>query len=81
LQPALEFLAGQGFGWFEILAGNRLSDQFARKYMQLGNQALLATDFYQPLDISQRFFARPSLTLRRDLEDGIRVVEQAHVQG
>ena len=39
LQPALEFLAGQGFGWFEILAGNSLSDQFARKYMALGNQA------------------------------------------
>lgn len=39
LQPALEFLAAQGFGWFEILAGNSLSDQFARKYMQLGNQA------------------------------------------
>lgn len=37
LRPALEFLAGQGFGWFEILAFTSLSDQFARKYMQLGD--------------------------------------------
>lgn len=39
LQPALKFLADQGFGWFEILAFTSLSDQFARKYMQLGHQA------------------------------------------
>ena len=37
--PAIEFLAKQGFGWFEILAFTSLSDQYARKYMQLGNQA------------------------------------------
>ncbi|MCB1494746.1 MAG: sugar phosphate isomerase/epimerase [Bauldia sp.] len=37
LQPALKFLAENGFGWFEILAGNSLSDQYARKYMQLGD--------------------------------------------
>jgi outer membrane protein assembly factor BamA len=30
---------------------------------------LLATDFYQPLDISQRFFVRPSFTLSRDLQN------------
>lgn len=39
LEPALKFLADQGFGWFEILAFTSLSDQFARKYMQLGHQA------------------------------------------
>ncbi|MDQ0470488.1 sugar phosphate isomerase/epimerase family protein [Labrys wisconsinensis] len=39
LRPALDFLAAQGFGWFEILAFTSLSDQFARKYMQLGNLA------------------------------------------
>ena len=39
LRPALEFLAGQGFSWFEILAFTSLSDQFARKYMRLGHQA------------------------------------------
>lgn len=37
LRPALEFLSGQGFGWFEILAFTSLSDQYARKYMQLGH--------------------------------------------
>lgn len=39
LEPALKFLADQGFGWFEILAFTSLSDQFARKYMQLGHMA------------------------------------------
>lgn len=39
LRPAIDFLAGQGFRWFEILAFTSLSDQYARKYMQLGNQA------------------------------------------
>ncbi len=38
LRPALDFLTKQGFGWFEILAFTSLSDQFARKYMQLGHQ-------------------------------------------
>lgn len=39
LEPALKFLHEQGFGWYEILAFNSLSDQYARKYMQLGYQA------------------------------------------
>ena len=39
LRPAIDFLAGQGFRWFELLAFTSLSDQYARKYMQLGNQA------------------------------------------
>jgi inosose dehydratase len=38
IKPALEFLKGQGFEWFEILAWNSLSDVFARKYMDLGPQ-------------------------------------------
>jgi NTE family protein len=47
---------------------NRYGGQW-NSTLQLGNQALLATEFYQPLDISQRFFVRPSLNVRRDLED------------
>jgi inosose dehydratase len=39
LRPALDFLSAQGFGWFEILAFTSLSDQFARKFMQLGDIA------------------------------------------
>ncbi|OLP55572.1 xylose isomerase [Rhizobium rhizosphaerae] len=39
LRPALEFLAKEGFGWFEILAFTSLSDQFVRKFMQLGDVA------------------------------------------
>jgi len=39
LRPAIKFLADHGFGWFEILAFTSLSDQYARKYRQLGNQA------------------------------------------
>jgi inosose dehydratase len=53
VRPAIKFLAEQGFGWFEILAFTSLSDQFARKYMQLGNMApaTVTTD----TDILRRF--------------------------
>jgi inosose dehydratase len=39
VEPALAFLAGQGFGWFEILAMTSLSDHYARRYMALGHQS------------------------------------------
>lgn len=38
LRPALDFLAGEGFGWFEILSGDSLSADFARRFMELGHQ-------------------------------------------
>jgi NTE family protein len=47
---------------------NRYGGQW-HSTLQFGSQALLATDFYQPLDISQRFFVRPSFTLSRELQD------------
>lgn len=53
LAPAIKFLADQGFGWFEILAFTSLSDQFARKYMQLGNQPPMGVT--TDTDILRRF--------------------------
>jgi inosose dehydratase len=53
LRPAIKFLADQGFGWFEILAFTSLSDQYARKYMQLGNQAPMGVT--TDTDILRRF--------------------------
>jgi inosose dehydratase len=38
LMPAIEFLAAQGFGWFEILAFTTLSDEYTRRYMDLGDR-------------------------------------------
>ncbi|MCC7256752.1 MAG: patatin-like phospholipase family protein [Gammaproteobacteria bacterium] len=37
--------------------------------LQLGQQTLVATDFYQPLDVRQRFFVQPMARFERDLED------------
>ena len=53
LRPALEFLAEEGFGWFEILAFTSLSDQYARKYMQLGD--LPPMEVVTDTDIFRRF--------------------------
>jgi hypothetical protein len=53
LRPAIKFLAEQGFGWFEILAFTSLSDQYARKYMQLGNQPPMGVT--TDTDILRRF--------------------------
>jgi NTE family protein len=37
--------------------------------LQLGRQSLLETDFYQPLDVPQRFFLQPLLRAQTSLED------------
>ncbi len=36
---------------------------------QIGQQSLLSTDFYQPLDVDQRYFVQPTLSLESSLED------------
>ena len=67
LSPALEFLKGQDFEWFEILAWNSLSDVFARKYMDLGPQ--------EPAEvITDTTFLRRMATLSQaQREQGIRL--------
>jgi NTE family protein len=37
--------------------------------VQLGRQTLVTTDFYQPLDTSQKFFLQPMLAYEQDIED------------
>jgi NTE family protein len=37
--------------------------------LQLGRQALISSDFYQPLDAEQRFFVQPTVAFERYLED------------
>jgi len=37
--------------------------------LQVGRQAVARTDFYQPLDVSQRFFVQPSVQAEDDYED------------
>lgn len=50
LEPALEFLNGLGFRWFEILAGVSLSSQYSRRVMELGHmpplKAVTDTDIF-----------------------------------
>ena len=73
LRPALEFLKEQGFGWFEILAFTSLSDQFARKYMQLGHQGPMGvttdTDilrrYAHPVGGAKRTRHQPVVVLRQ----------------
>ena len=36
LEPGLRFLAGEGFGWFEALARDGFSNDFARRFMRAG---------------------------------------------
>lgn len=36
---------------------------------QLGRQALLKTDFYQPFDVRQRFFVQPGISYESNLQD------------
>jgi len=40
-----------------------------RTALQVGQQSLLQTDFYQPLDIRQRFFVQPIARIETDLQD------------
>ncbi len=37
--------------------------------VQLGEQSIVETDFYQPLDVRQRFFVQPTVQHERALED------------
>ena len=37
--------------------------------LQLGVQTLAETDFYQPIDVAQRYFIQPTAMYERDLED------------
>ncbi len=37
--------------------------------VQIGRQSLFETDFYQPLDVRQRYFVQPILRLATDLQD------------
>ena len=37
--------------------------------LQLGRQSLLVSDFYQPIDVSQRFFVQPILSAQEKIED------------
>jgi NTE family protein len=37
--------------------------------LQLGRQSLLASDFYQPIDVRQRFFVQPILSSSEEIED------------
>ncbi|MEJ2604458.1 MAG: patatin-like phospholipase family protein [Gammaproteobacteria bacterium] len=37
--------------------------------VQIGRQTLLETDFYQPLDVQQRYFVQPIVRLATDLQD------------
>ena len=55
IEPALKFLADQGFRWFEILSGASLSTQFSRRVMQLGPKPPLGvvtdTDFLRRMGL------------------------------
>jgi len=57
---------------------NRYGGQW-HSALQIGDRGELTTDFYQPLDISQRYFIKPAFTYTRDTEDvyndGDRVAE------
>ena len=37
--------------------------------LQLGRQSLLLSDFYQPIDVRQRFFVQPILSSQEEIED------------
>jgi NTE family protein len=47
---------------------NRLGGQW-RNELQLGTVQFLATSFYQPLDVAQRFFVEPKIFWNRDWEN------------
>ena len=44
--------------------------------LQIGRQALLSTEFYQPLDVSQDFFVRPAIRYESSLQSVFRGNEQ-----
>ncbi len=75
LRPSLGLFA-DGSGDFRFLMGvqhvrhwvNRYGAQW-RNTLQIGNDSLLSSSFYQPLDIGQRFFVEPRLFGSRSEED------------
>jgi NTE family protein len=75
LRPTLGLFADGG-GDFQFLAGmqhvhrwvNSLGAQW-RNQLQIGNETLLTTSFYQPLDVAQRTFIEPGAFGKRIIED------------
>ncbi|HEU5468996.1 MAG TPA: patatin-like phospholipase family protein [Steroidobacteraceae bacterium] len=75
LRPALGLFADGG-GDFKFLLGvqhvrhwvNPLGAQW-RNQLQVGDESLLTTSFYQPLDVAQRTFVEPGLFVSRTVED------------
>lgn len=73
--PSIGFYTG-GEGDLDFVLGvkyvrrwiNRLGGQW-RNNVQVGFDTALESSFYQPLDVSQRFFVEPKLAWRRSLED------------
>jgi NTE family protein len=69
-------LAGETSG--ELMALLRVDHELAwlnplggrwHNAIQVGRQTILMTDFYQPLDVRQRFFVQPILKYENNLED------------
>ena len=75
LRPALGLFA-DGAGDFKFLMGvqhvrywvNPLGAQW-RNQLQIGDDSLITTSFYQPFDVAQRTFVEPSLFGERHVED------------
>jgi NTE family protein len=75
LRPALGLFADGG-GDFMFLAGlqhvrywlNPLGAQW-RNRIQIGDESLLTTSFYQPLDVAQKTFVEPAAFVERVVED------------
>jgi NTE family protein len=69
-------LAAQGDGSLQaVLRADHIRTWMNRRggewhnAVQLGHQTLVQTDFYQPLDVRQRFFVQPLAQFERMLED------------
>jgi inosose dehydratase len=67
LEPGLRFLAGEGFGWFEALARDGFSNDFARRFMRAGE--VDPPELRSDLD----FWARVALFSRAQEELGLRL--------
>jgi NTE family protein len=75
LRPALGLFADGG-GDFRFLLGvqhvrawiNDLGAQW-RNQLQIGNESMIRTSFYQPLDVEQRWFVEPEAFAERVVED------------
>lgn len=67
LEPGLRFLADSGFGWFEALARNEFSNDFARRFMRSGEVGPPQADNDIP------FLARLALFSRVQEELGLRL--------